>query len=188
MGNQFLIILATLSLLCLPALGESTVEFWLSKGAEEYGNGSFEEALQSFEESIRISPKNPSPWYGKAMALRSLGRAQEAEEAWSTYRDLSYAHISFSENSGQSMEDAIIIMNATGEDDGVGSEYYYLEEKFGDAVLWGQISQSLVGDEEGRSYDVLEVPLTSGETVTIYFDITDFYGKDIEKLLEALGL
>jgi len=33
---------------------------------------------------------------------------------------------------------------------------------------------------------VLEVPLTSGETVTIYFDITDFYGKGfLEEMLEA---
>ncbi len=50
------------------------------------------------------------------------------------------------------------------------------------------ISQSLVGDEMDRSYDVLEVPLTTGETVTIYFDITDFYGKEIREMLEALGL
>lgn len=118
-----------------------------------------------------------------------MGRAQEAEEAWSTYRDLSYAHISFSDNSGQSMEDAIVIMNATGEDDGLGSEYYYLEKRFGgDAVRWGDISQSLVGDEMGRSYDVLEVPLTTGETVTIYFDITDFYGKEIKEMMEASDL
>ena len=161
------------------ALDPMNAAAWYSTGNALGALGRYEEALQSFEESIRIFPKSPSPWYSKYMALRSLGRAQEAHEAWSTYKDLTYAHISFSENSGQSIEDAIIIMNATGEEDGVGSEYYYLEKRFGDAVRWGQISQSLVEDEEGRSYDVLEVPLTSGETVTIYFDITDFYGKGL---------
>jgi len=151
---------------------------WDSKGYAQGELGRYEEALQSFEESIDIYPNSSQSWYGKALALRSLGRAQEAEEAWSTYLDLSYAHISFSDNRGESMEDAIVIMNARTDLEGVGSEYYYLEKRFGtDAVDRDRISQYLVEGEEGRSYDVLEVHLTSGENATIYFDITDFYGK-----------
>ena len=213
MRTEILLTLSILSLLCLTGLGDvGTIEYWLTKGAEEYVNGSlkeafrsfdnattidpenatvwfargmalsglkrYEEALQSFEESIDIYPNSTQSWYGKALALRSLGRTQEAEEAWTIYRDLSYAHISFSDNRGESMEDAIVIMNARTDLEGVGSEYYYLEKRFGtDAVDRDRISQYLVEGEEGRSYDVLEVHLTSGENATIYFDITDFYGK-----------
>ncbi|HNZ05760.1 MAG TPA: tetratricopeptide repeat protein, partial [Methanothrix soehngenii] len=137
---------------------------WDSKGYAQGELGRYEEALQSFEESIDIYPNSSQSWYGRALALRSLGRTQEAEEAWSTYRDLSYAHISFSDNRGESMEDAIVIMNARTDLEGVGSEYYYLEKRFGtDAVDRDRISQYLVEGEEGRSYDVLEVHLTSGE-------------------------
>ena len=151
---------------------------WYDKGNSLLEWGRYEEALQSFEESIDIYPNSSQSWYGKALALRGLGRIQQAEEAWTIYRDLSYAHISFSDNSGESMEDAIVIMNARTDLEGVSSEYYYLEKRFGtDAVDRDRISQYLVEDEEGRSYDVLEVHLTSGENATIYFDITDFYGK-----------
>ena len=52
------------------------------------------------------------------------------------------------------MEDAVIIMNANGDADGVGAEYYYLEKKFGkNGVDWSLISQSLIADEAGRYYD-----------------------------------
>lgn len=46
-----------------------------------------------------------------------------ANEAWKRAQDLAFSHISFSNNSGEAIENAIIIMNATGEEDGVGSEY-----------------------------------------------------------------
>jgi tetratricopeptide (TPR) repeat protein len=159
-------------------IDEKNADVWYARATDEGYLGRMNDSLASYDQSLQIDPENKFVWYDKALALRSLGRTQEAEEAWSTYRDLSYAHISFSDNSGESMEDAIVIMNARTDLDGVGSEYYYLEKRFGtDAVDRDRISQYLVEDEEGRSYDVLEVHLTSGETATIYFDITDFYGK-----------
>lgn len=39
--------------------------------------------------------------------------------------------------------------------------------------------QSTVG-EDGRDYDKMDIRLASGEETTIYFDITDFYGKWLE--------
>lgn len=100
------------------------------------------------------------------------------------YQNLTYSHIRFSDNSGGSIEDAIFIMNATGEMDGVGSEYYYLEKKFGKkGVDWDLKMQSTVG-KDGHNYDKMDIQLASGEKTTVYFDISDFFGE----LLEGLGL
>jgi tetratricopeptide (TPR) repeat protein len=142
--------------------------------------GKNEEALQSFDEAINITPNNAQPWYGKAGALQKMGKVEEAEKPFDTARDLTYSHIVFSENGGQSMEDAVIIMNAKGDMEGVGAEYYYLEKKFGrNGVDWDLISQSLVSDVAGRYYDKLDIPLSTGKMITMYFNITDFYGKGL---------
>ena len=117
------------------------------------------------------------------MVASSSLAEQQAEEAWNRTQDLAYSHISFSNDSGESIEDAIVIINATGEEDGVNSEYYYLEKRFGkQGVDWDREMQSLIGGEDGRFYDKMDIRLSSGEMISIYFDITDFYGKWQEEL------
>ena len=72
--------------------------------------------------------------YNRGLALDALGRNEVAP---STIGDLTYNQITFSKNGGQSLEDAIIIMNASGDAEGVDAEYYYLEKKFGkNGVDW----------------------------------------------------
>jgi len=154
---------------------------WYNRGLSLASQGRYDEAVQSFDQSINISPSSSLPWYGKAQALGRIGRIEQADEAWATARDLTYSHISFSENNGESVDDAIIIMNATGEEDGVGSEYYYLEKRFGkQEVDWELEMQSLVGGEDDRYYDKMDIKLTDGKMITVYFDITDFFGKWLE--------
>jgi len=85
-------------------------------------------------------------------------------------------YITFSNNSGQSIEDAIIIDYAQGEEDGEASEYYYLQEKFGQIdVDWFLESQELV-TEEKRFYDKMNIELADKTRATVYFDITEFFG------------
>ena len=117
------------------------------------------------------------------MGASSSLAEQQAEEAWNRTQDLAYSHISFSNNSGESIEDAIVIINATGEEDGVDSEYYYLEKRFGiQEIDWELVSQSLLSGEGDRYYDKMDIRLSAGEMISIYFDITDFYGKWMEEL------
>jgi tetratricopeptide (TPR) repeat protein len=143
----------------------------------------YDEAVDSFDQSINISPNSSVPWNSRDRSLESMGRNEPANEAWKGLQDLSYSHITFSNNSGQSNEDAVIIMNATGEEDGVGSEYYYLEKRFGkQGVDWEMEMQSLIGGEDDRFYDKMDIRLSTGEMISIYFDITDFYGKWQEDL------
>jgi hypothetical protein len=85
-------------------------------------------------------------------------------------------YITFSNNNGQSIEDAIIIDYAQGEEDGEASEYYFLQEKFGQIdVDWFLESQELV-TEEKRFYDKMNIELADKTRATVYFDITEFFG------------
>jgi hypothetical protein len=75
---------------------------------------------------------------------------------------------------GSSLEKAIVIKGAKGEEDGVHAEYAYLSQHFPGAKP-GQ--QSLQGGGKGKKYDGLEFTTGSGERKTLYFDITVFFGK-----------
>jgi hypothetical protein len=55
-----------------------------------------------------------------------------------------------------------------------------LGKKFGkNGVDWRLTSHSLVDDEAGRFYDKMDIRLSNGKMITMYFDITDFFGKDL---------
>ncbi len=57
---------------------------------------------------------------------------QGAEPSGYSPSDLIYdGYITFSNNSGQSIKDAVVIDYALGEEDGEAAEFYDLEEKFG---------------------------------------------------------
>ena len=86
-------------------------------------------------------------------------------------------YITFIDNSGESMENSIKILHAKGEDDGIASEYYYLQSRYGrPKVDWNLNSQSTVATN-GRAYDKMDIQLSDGMRKTIYFDITEFFGK-----------
>jgi hypothetical protein len=108
-----------------------------------------------------------------------LSRAdgRPAEPAVSLPSDLVYdGYITFSDNGGRSIEDAIVIENAFAEEDGVAAEYYYLEERYGRRdVDWSMISQGLVSEEE-KFYDLMDIELADKTRIQIYFDITEFFG------------
>ncbi len=85
----------------------------------------------------------------------------------------------FSGGSGESMADAVVI-NADDHFRGVGAEYEYLSRRYGRRnVDWSLVSQALTKEtESGRRYDILTIRLKSGEAREIYFDITQFFGRD----------
>ncbi len=81
--------------------------------------------------------------------------------------------VSFSGGTGLSIEDAIVI-RASNEEKGVQAERDYFELHY---PHYSKQGQDLVEDK-GKSFDVIK--LTSAErkpTVTLYFDISSFYGK-----------
>jgi hypothetical protein len=77
-----------------------------------------------------------------------------------------------SERDGTSFEKAIVI-NAKNEMDGVNAEYSWLRSYF---PGYKMKSQSL-SSKGSKSYDVLHFLTSEGKEMTIYFDITKFFGK-----------
>jgi len=90
---------------------------------------------------------------------------------------------------GSSVDKAIVIRNKSNyenceSDDqirteygkSIDQEYTYLTNKFGMKGLdWNPGLQSLVKGANSRDYDQITVRLSSGETKTIYFDVTEPY-------------
>lgn len=88
---------------------------------------------------------------------------------------LSYGRIRYGGGNGSSKADAIKILNAKGEKDGVDAEYYYIktvEKKQGNS--YSMVSQALIMDS--LVYDKLIVKV-NGKKKEYWFDISDFFGK-----------
>ncbi len=81
--------------------------------------------------------------------------------------------ITYEGGDGSTMEKAIIIKGAKSSEDGVPAEYAYLKKKYKNHEV---ISQGLMS-KDGKSYDLINIKTAKGETIGIYFDITDFFGK-----------
>ena len=75
--------LACMLLLSLPAsaaaAASGSTSYWLETGQASLLNGSFAQAIESFDRAIKIDPENASAWGGKGVALTRLGRYKMAE-------------------------------------------------------------------------------------------------------------
>jgi len=80
---------------------------------------------------------------------------------------------------GDSRENAIRVLGAATDGEGIATEYNYIAYLFGRSKKeWNRSKQSLTGpDPSGHRFDVLEINLTSGGQRTLFFDITDFLSK-----------
>jgi len=74
---------------------------------------------------------------------------------------------------GLSFEDAIVLDGVSNEIDGVGAEHLYTDQH---EAGWTWQRQALV-HSDGRVYDVIDLSGPGGETKSVYFDITDWFGK-----------
>lgn len=66
-----------------------------------------------------------------------------------------------------------IVIKASNEREGVKAEYQWIAEHF---PGYKRNRQALL-NQSNRSYDEINFTTASGEFKTVYFDITDFYGK-----------
>lgn len=73
---------------------------------------------------------------------------------------------------GLSISEAIVI-NESNETDGVAAEYDWLRANYPGYSL---IKQSLI-NVEGKPYDKMDIKTADGVKKTIYFDISNFFGK-----------
>jgi tetratricopeptide (TPR) repeat protein len=60
------------------------------KGNILHEQGKYDEAPEAYKISIRLDPKFAFHWYNKGLALRSLNRNPETEEAFAKAKELGY--------------------------------------------------------------------------------------------------
>jgi len=82
--------------------------------------------------------------------------------------------IQYKGGNGSSKGKAVIILGVESELEGVDAEYDYLQRKFGDFEL---NNQTFIGEED-KKYDLLSIKLSDGTKKEIWFDISDFYGRE----------
>ena len=58
------------------------LESLTQKGIKNLEDGNFEDALSYFEQALLLKPDDPDLWNQKGVALRSLGRYNEASECY----------------------------------------------------------------------------------------------------------
>jgi|SRR5215470_11505209 len=73
---------------------------------------------------------------------------------------------------GSSFETAIVLEGAKNELSGVEAENSYIAAHY---AGWRQRMQALLNNN-GRMYDRIDIVSPKGETKTLYFDITDWFG------------
>ena len=54
----------------------------IQNGVTNLEDGNFEDALSYFEQALLLKPDDPDLWNQKGVALRSLGRYDEASECY----------------------------------------------------------------------------------------------------------
>lgn len=85
--------------------------------------------------------------------------------------------ISYTQGDGTCKSDAIKIVGATNNWDGVAAEYFLIRRIF--QIIdkkWEVLFQELI-HENNRSYDRFVLKDQDGKVSEIWFDITDFFGK-----------
>lgn len=84
--------------------------------------------------------------------------------------------IRFEGGAGTSVDDAIVIVGAGGEEDGTAAEYKYLDMLYGERGSGYAVRGQSLLEEKGKPYDMLDVTV-AGKSLQIYFDIHDYFGK-----------
>jgi hypothetical protein len=82
--------------------------------------------------------------------------------------------ITYEGGDGLSCETRVVIRGATGSGTGVPAEYDWLKVKY---PGYHMRKQALV-QCAGKSADALEITSADGKDLRIYFDISDFFGKE----------
>jgi tetratricopeptide (TPR) repeat protein len=78
----FTVALLAIAVLCLCAAAqEMTADDWYKNGQELYKNESYQEALNAFDQVLKVDPENASAWHYKGMSLAGMGLGLEANQS-----------------------------------------------------------------------------------------------------------
>lgn len=74
----FILIIA----IAAPSTCQENAEEWLERGNELFSQGDYEEAIEAYDEALRLDPENPVAWSNKGTALINQRRYEEAIQAF----------------------------------------------------------------------------------------------------------
>ena len=60
---------------------------------------------------------------------------------------------------------------------GISAEYTYLRKKFGPQNVGRMLTRQSVFHQNGKVYDRMDLEMKDGSKKTIFFDISEFFGK-----------
>ena len=81
-------LLLLLFILAHSVQGQQTAEEWTNKGLDYAIEGKYVQAIQCYDEAIRINPDYALAWYTKGEALRATGDSVNADAAFARAREL----------------------------------------------------------------------------------------------------
>ncbi|MHA2304823.1 MAG: hypothetical protein ACXACU_05465 [Candidatus Hodarchaeales archaeon] len=85
--------------------------------------------------------------------------------------------VTYSDNEGMSIEDAILITDVNDHFAGIEAEYLYIENKFGErGVDWSLIKQELLNQKQ-QVFDRITIQLQDQSLISLFFNLTAFFGK-----------
>jgi hypothetical protein len=85
--------------------------------------------------------------------------------------------ISFKGGPGDTPATAVVISGASDSLAGIAAEYSYLARKFGRQNVDWTLQRQSVLQQEDKVFDQMEIELKDTRKKTIFFDITEFFGK-----------
>jgi tetratricopeptide (TPR) repeat protein len=99
---MFIVAVMAITLLCLPASGQTTAQDWYNKGLALDNQGRYDEAIQAYDKAIEIDPRDKDIWNNKGIALYDQKRYSEAIQAYDKAIELDpkYAGVWFNKGNG----------------------------------------------------------------------------------------
>ena len=85
--------------------------------------------------------------------------------------------ITFKGGPGDTPETTVVILGASDSIDGIAAEYSYLEKKFGRQNLAWRLRRQSILNQKGKVYDRMDLDMQDGSKKTVFFDISEFFGK-----------
>jgi hypothetical protein len=98
------------------------------------------------------------------------------KDYWNKVPDLT--NVTYEGGDGKSIENLILIKNAENELNGVASEYAYISKIYGEKTINWKLLNQATSNFNKRKLDIITIQtIPQNETISLYFDITEFYGK-----------
>jgi hypothetical protein len=83
----------------------------------------------------------------------------------------------FDDRGGATPETSIVIHGAASHQIGILAEYVFLSSRFGVPDKDWRLESQAVGESNGRPWDMIVLKQADGAMKTLYFDISEFFGK-----------